>query len=71
MVLSVMARSNLFELESALNDFILQTKVRFFGKIRKRILESKNGFHVFCGRNPKTDHESKVSTLEKDTSDQI
>ena len=34
-------------------------RVRFFGKTRKK------------KQNMKTDHESKVSTLEEDTSDQI
>ena len=42
-----------------------QLRVRFYGKIRKRILESKNGFCV-SWRNPKMDHESKLSTLEED-----
>ena len=45
-------------------------RVRFFGKIRKRITKSKKRIlWVFFLQNPKTDHESKVSTLEEDTSD--
>ena len=32
--------------------------VRFFEKIQMRVSESKNGFTVFFGANPKTDHES-------------
>ena len=41
----------------------MKLRVRFFGKTRKRILESTNGFCVFWG-NPN-------SILEGDTSDQI
>ena len=47
-------------------------RVRFFGRIRKQILESKNGFCVFfITKIQKTDHESKEPTLRVDSLDQI
>ena len=42
----------------------MDVRVRFFGKIQKRILS-------FWGAYPKTDHESIKSTLRVDSSDQI
>lgn len=44
--------------------------VHFLEKCENRFLNPKTDFEVF-GQNPKTDHESKVSTLEKDALDQI
>ena len=43
----------------------------FVGKIQIRISESKNGFCVLGGANPKTAHESIKSRLRADSSDQI
>ena len=43
----------------------------FCGKIQIRISESKSGFCVFGGTNPKADHESIKSTFSSDSSDQI
>ena len=42
----------------------MDVRVRFFGKIQKRILN-------FLGAYPKTDHESIKSTLRVDSSDKI
>ena len=42
----------------------MDVRVRFFGKIQKRILS-------FLGAYPKTDHESIKSTLRVDSSDKI
>ena len=46
----------------------LTYRVRFLGKSENGFLNPKMDF-AFFGQNPKTDHESKVSTLEEDTSD--